>query len=194
MEGTAAGQVRAVRWQAWGAFMDWREFFPDPALAIQDPTSLESEPLQDAGRVAVRPGGLGRGDVVVNGRWMGGAAVEIPLPWRFQAAALLHARDGFPIPYFQVASTGDPTSGAKNVLVSPHLDTYRLPAVVMLDARLAREIAVGGRRARLLLDVFNLGNRASALQVARDVELPAFARAREIARPRLVRLGVELLF
>jgi hypothetical protein len=108
--------------------------------------------------------------------------------------AHLHARDGFLVPYFQVASTGDPTAGAKNVLISPHLDTYRLPALVMLDLRLARETRIGRGRATLAADVFNLLNRSTALQVARDVELPAFGRPREIVRPRLVRLGLEYRF
>ena len=31
---------------------------------------------------------------------------------------IAHAREGFPIPYFQVADTGDPTGGAKAVLVA----------------------------------------------------------------------------
>ena len=34
-----------VEWQAWGSAMDWRELFTDRALAIQDPTSTDSEPL-----------------------------------------------------------------------------------------------------------------------------------------------------
>jgi hypothetical protein len=194
VELTAGGEAGPLRWRAWGAFMDWREFFTDTTRSLQDPTSLETEPLQDAGMMAARPGGLGRGDVVVNGRWMGGATTEVRLPWSLRAAAHLHARDGFPIPYFQVASTGDPTAGAKNVLISPHLDTHRLPALVLLDVRVARELALGPGRATLLVDIFNLTNRSTTLQVARDVELPAFGRPREIVRPRLVRVGLEYRF
>jgi hypothetical protein len=120
--------------------------------------------------------------------------VDARLPWRLRAAAHLHAREGFPIPYFEVASTGDPTSPAKNVLISEHLDRYRLPAVVMLDLRLSREVPLGRGAARVLLDVFNVLDRATTLQTARDVELPAFGRPREIVRPRLVRLGLEWRF
>jgi hypothetical protein len=194
IELTAGGRAGPAGWSVWGAFMDWREFFTDTERSLQDPTPLDTEPLQDAGRMAVRPGGLGRGDVFVNARWMAGGTVDARLPWRLRAAAHLHAREGFPIPYFEVASTGDPTSPAKNVLISEHLDRYRLPAVVMLDLRLSREVPLGRGAARVLLDVFNVLDRATTLQTARDVELPAFGRPREIVRPRLVRLGLEWRF
>ena len=194
IELTAAGRTGPAGWSVWGAFMDWREFFTDTTRSLQDPTPLDTEPLQDAGVVAVRPGGLGRGDVFVNARWMAGGSVEVALPWRLGATAHLHARDGFPIPYFEVASTGDPTSPAKNVLVSERLDRYRLPALVMLDLRLAREVPLSRGAARVLLDVFNALDRPTTLQTARDVELPAFGRPREIVRPRLVRIGLEYRF
>lgn len=194
LELTAGGRAGRVTWSAWGAYMDWREFFTDPERSIQDPTPLDTEPLQDAGMLSARPGGLGRGDVFVNARWMAGGTLEAALPWRLRAVAHLYARDGFPIPYFQTASTGDPTAGAKNVLISPHFDTYRLPPPVLLDVRLAREIPLGRQRVTVIADVFNALNAATALQVARDIELPTFDRPREIVRPRLVRLGLEYRF
>jgi hypothetical protein len=44
------------------------------------------------------------------------------------------------------------------------------------------------------VEAFNLLDAATTLQVARDVELPAFSRAREIVRPRLLRLAVDYRF
>jgi hypothetical protein len=64
----------------------------------------------------------------------------------------------------------------------------------MLDLRLSRAVPLGRGEARVAIDVFNALNRSTTLQVARDVELPAFSRPREIARPRLVRLGLEYGF
>lgn len=189
-----SGAFGGVRFEAWGSFMSWRERFTDRALAVQDPTPTETEPLVDAGMVAVRAGGLGRGDVFVNARASAGATVQVSLPKGFRAAAVVHARDGFPIPYFQVASTGDPTAGSKNVLVAPTLDRHRLPTLVLVDARLERGIGWRGHRFTLGLDAFNLLNAATTLQVARDVELPVFSRPREIVRPRLLRLGMDYRF
>jgi hypothetical protein len=195
VEATFAGRAGArIRWSAWGAYADWREYFEDVALAVQDPTSLEGEPLLDAGRVVVRAAGLGRGDLFVHARWNAGATLQAQLPLRLALAAVLNARDGFPIPYFQAASTGDSTGGTKNVLVAPHVDAYRLPAVILLDARLARGFGVGGGTLTATADVFNLLNEGTALQVSRDVELPVFGRARELMRPRILRLGLAYSF
>jgi hypothetical protein len=195
----SAEVVVAARWsrahaEAWAAFTDWRELFPDRSRAVQDPTSLESDPLRDGGAVAARPGGLGRGDVVANARFTAGALLRASLPWRLEASAIAHAREGFPIPYFQVADTGDPTGGSKAVLVSPRLDAFRLPALFLLDARLARDVAIRRATVTAFVDVFNLLNTAATLQVARDVDLPALDRPREIVRPRLVRVGLAMRF
>lgn len=195
VEATFAGRAGPrVRWSAWGAYADWREYFEELALSVQDPTSLENEPLQDAGRAAVRASGLGRGDLFVHARWSAGATLEAQLPLRLVAAGVLNARDGFPIPYFQVGASGDPTAGSKNVLVSPDVDSYRLPAVVLLDARLSRGFPVGHGTLTAAADVFNVLNEGTALQVSRDVELPVFGRPRELLRPRILRLGLAYSF
>jgi hypothetical protein len=191
----ASGRIAGrVDWRAWGAFMDGWERFLDRDLAVQDPTPLEAAPLQDFGRIVVRPGGLGRDDLFVNARWMAGGSVLARLPWSLEASVVVNARDGFPIPYFQVGNTGDPTSAAKNVLVSPAIDTYRLPSLVLADARLARGFPLGPGRLTVALDAFNVANAATKLQVARDVELAAFDRTREIVRPRILRLGFSWRF
>jgi hypothetical protein len=190
-EGRAFGRVR---WRAFASVIDWREYFVDSSLAIQDPTPLESEPLQDGGYVAVRPGGLGRDDVFVSARWTAGASLAATLPARLEVAANLHAREGFPIPYFVVGNSGDPTAGAKNLLIARTLDAFRLPALVLLDARLARGFALGRATLTTSVDAFNLLNRSTTLQVARDFELPAFDRPRELLRPRILRVGLELGF
>jgi hypothetical protein len=190
-DGRALGRLR---WRAFASFTDWREYFTDRDHAIQDPTPTDAAPLQDAGFVTARPGGLGRDDVFVNARWAAGASLSATLPARFEVAANLHARDGFPIPYFMVGNTGDPTGGAKNVLIAPHVDSFRLPALVLLDTRVARAFVLGRVTLTAAADAFNLLNRSTTLQVARDFELPAFDRPRELLRPRIVRLGVDVRF
>ena len=195
VEATLSGRAgHGIRWSAWGAYADWREFFEDQELSVQDPTPLETEPLQESGRVVVRATGLGRGDLFVHARWNAGATFEARLPFKVDTAFVLNARDGFPIPYFQVGNTGDPAGSAKNVLVSPNVDTYRLPAVVLLDARLARGFPLGGGTLTATADAFNLLNRGTVLQVSRDVELPVFDRPRELMRPRILRLGLAYSF
>lgn len=183
-----------VAWKAWGAWMDWREYFEDRALAVQDPTPLEDAPLADGGRVIVRAGGFGRGDLFVHARWNAGATLDAALPRGFRGALVVNARDGFPVPYFQVGNSGDVTGAAKNLLVAPAVDAFRMPAVVLVDARLARAFPVGSGTLTASVDAFNLLDRGTELQVSRDVELPVFARPRELMRPRIVRLGVAYAF
>ena len=185
---------RRVDWRAWGSYMDWRERFTDLEVAVQDPTSTESEPQRGNGIVAVRAAGLGRGDLFVNARYMAGAILRARLPVGLEAAAHLHARDGFPIPYIQVGNSGDPTGAAKNVLIAPRLDSYRLPALWLLDVRLSRAFRIGRGSLTADVDVFNVLNSAAALQVARDIELAAFDRTREIVRPRIARIGLRYRF
>ena len=195
VEAAASGRWRGIGVQSWISLTDWREWFDDRERAVQDPTPIESDPLVDGGVVAVRPGGLGRGDVAVNARWTAGAIVSARLPWALDVGAVVHARDGFPIPYFVVADTGDPTGGAKAVLVSRRVDSFRLPALALVDVRLARSFPATARtRVTASVDVFNATNASTTLQAARDVDLAALDRPREIVRPRLVRAGLSLRF
>lgn len=191
---SASAAARRLRWSVWATLSDWRERFTDRTLAVQDPTSTDGEPLLDAGRVAVRGSGIGRGDVFVSARFAGGASARGTLPLRLQGALLLHARDGFPIPYYELANTGDPTAGTKAVLASPCLDRFRLPTLVMLDGRLARAFQSRGVTVTPVVEVFNLLNASTALQVGRDVELSSLGRPREILRPRILRAGIDLAF
>lgn len=184
----------AARFEAWGAWHDWRERFLDFERAVQDPTPTDQQPLRDNGAVAVVPGGLGRDDLFVNARWSAGALAFGRAPGRLDWSLRLYARQGFPIPYFEVASTGDPTAGDKSVLVAPRLDSYRLPTLALVDVSLGRGFALGGGTLTATIDVFNLFNASTTLQVARDVELGVFNRPREIVRPRLARFGLAYRF
>jgi hypothetical protein len=195
LEATLSGRVGPrLEWSAWGALMDVRERFEDAERAIQDPTATDASPLRDGGRVAVRGRGLGGEDVFVQARWMAGGALAARLPAGLEAALLFHARDGFPIPYVHLGTSGDPTAGAKPVLVTPALDSYRLPALALLDARLSRTFRLGRGRLLASVDAFNLASASTTLQAARDVEAPAPGRPREVLRPRLLRLGLEWSF
>jgi hypothetical protein len=64
----------------------------------------------------------------------------------------------------------------------------------MIDVRLARDVAIGRASLTAFADAFNLLDTAATLQVARDVDLPALDRPREIVRPRLIRAGVAVRF
>ena len=80
------------------------------------------------------------------------------------------------------------------MLVAPHVDSFRLPTLALVDARLQRALRAGPGALTLAVDAFNLLNRATTLQVTRDVDLPSFARARDLVHPRIVRFDLEYRF
>ena len=156
---------------------------------MQDPTSIESDPLRDGGAVAARPGGLGRGDVVANARFTAGATVRASLPLALGGDRPSSTRaKASRSPTSRSRTPATRRAAAKAVLVAPRLDAFRLPALVLVDARLSREVRVARGTASPPSSMpSTLLNTAATLQVARDVELPALDRPREIVRPRLIR-------
>ena len=62
-----------------------------------------------------------------------------------------------------------------------------------LDTRLEKQIALGGRRASLVLEVFNLLNTNNEVEED-EVTGPAFRAATAVQPPRSVRLGFRLVF
>lgn len=173
---------------------DWSEGFPDRERAVQDPTSRDVEPQRDGGAAFARPGGREQADVFVNAGWTAGLEARAVLPGDVLATATLWLRDGFPVPYFQVAQTGDPTGSAKDVLVSGAFDAFRMPTLALVDLRLARSFRAGRGTLTPAVEIGNLLNRATTLQVRRDVALPRFGAPHELLRPRSVVLGAAFRF
>ena len=163
--------------------MDWRERFTDRVLAVQDPTPTEGEPLRGFGAVTVSAGRPRPRRPVRERALMAGRHAARRLPWASRRPANLHARDGFPDPVLpggEQAAT--PRAAAKNVLIAPRPTATGCLAVAPGRAPVAG-FRVGRGTLTADLDVFNVLNRAAALQVARDIELAAFDRTREIVRP-----------
>jgi hypothetical protein len=130
----------------------------------------------------------------VNARWSAGLSASAALPKALRLSVRTWVREGFPVPYVHPANSGDPTTGAKLVLVAPSLTSYRLPAVAIVDVGLRRPFAVGAGQLGVALDAFNVLDRATRLQGERDVELPGFDRPRELLRPRILRVGIDYRF
>ena len=131
-----------VAWTAWGAWMDWREYFEDRAVAVQDPTPLEDAPLADGGpRDRARPAASAAATCSCT------RAGTRARPWRRRSAAGLPRRRRperarrLPDPVLpgrRTAATS--TRRSQERAGRARVDAYRLPAVVLLDARLARGV------------------------------------------------------
>jgi hypothetical protein len=117
------------------------------------------------------------------------------LPYDIAFSASVQHFTGFPeiTSVLVSANTAALTRVSQRVTVEPRATT-RLPNVNMLDLSVRRAFTLGGRYSvEPVLDVFNLTN-GSAIR-ARTTQLgPAYGRATDIQRGRLVKAGLNLKF
>jgi hypothetical protein len=192
----------ADRWMARVGFStnSHREYFDDPALAVQDPTSSTTWPNIDGGEYVTPTYGSGKSEIyLLLPRYQFTAGGLYQLPRGIGIAGTVVARQGFGQPFFAAAETSDPLLPEKRVLlVDP--DDHRLPAVVTLDLRAEKTFthrALGRSQLSVMLDVFNVTNAATTLGRQYDATATGatgFNSTLEIMNPRLLRLGVKFQF
>jgi carboxypeptidase family protein len=204
----AATKRLSKRWNGRVALStnNWREYFDDPSTAILDPTPApapsSARPFagpQVTGDPVVRlAAGSGRTDVymVAPGyQFVGNAAYMAR--WGIDVAASVVTRQGYAEPFFQSdVATGDPL-GHKTVLIAPHADGFRLPAVTTFDLRGGKTFTFGIAKIAADFDVFNLFNSGTILARQYDVRLTGptgFGQTLEVMNPRIARVGVRFTF
>jgi hypothetical protein len=189
----------ADRWMARVGFAtsSHREYFDDPSLAVQDPTSTTIFPNVDGGAVVTPSFGSGKSEVyLLMPRYQVNASALYQLPWGVNIAGNLVAREGFGQPYFETVESTDPSATEKRVLLADPEET-RLPGVVSLDLRVGKTVALRGTELAFDLDLFNALNRSTVLGRQYDVTATGstgFNQPLEIMNPRLLRLGVRFRF
>jgi hypothetical protein len=189
----------ADRWMARVGFTTstHREYFDDPALALQDPTSTTIFPNIDGGVVVTPSSASGKSEIyMLMPRYQFNASALYQAAWGINLAGNLVARDGFGQPFFATTESSDPSFTEKRVLlVDP--DESRLPGVVSLDVRAGKSFTISGHELAIDLDLFNVLNRSTVLGRQYDTTATGstgFNQALEIMNPRLVRLGVRFRF
>jgi hypothetical protein len=178
-------------------FVTWqqhREYFDDPARAIQDPTPrLDAASGFVDGGIAVNVASAPPSDFVIHGTWLYSVAGLYELPWQMSVAGTMYGRQGNPIA--EVLTVERPGGlGPTRVFLDRNLDVSRFPGVQLLDARVQKQFALGQVRATVNVDVFNVLNTGSTLRQFTDAVTTTFGRPLEIVAPRLVRLGLQLQF
>jgi len=189
----------ANRWMARLGFStnSHREYFDDPSVAMQDPTSTTIFPNIDGGQVLTPTSGSGKSEIyLLLPRYQFTATGLYQLPWNVNVAGNLVARQGYGMPFFETVESNDASAPEKRVLlVDP--DDSRLPGVMSLDVRVGKSFAIRGTELSLDLDLFNVMNRSTVLGRQYDVTATGstgFNQVLEIMNPRLVRLGVRFQF
>ena len=205
--GLEASAVKRLsnRWMARFGFAtnDWREYFDDPAVSIEDPTRAPAAtpfgqpqptagPLQSGGLV-VQPGKSGI--YLLPPKYQLSANGSYQAAWGLNFGANLVSRQGFGAPYYDRISTHDPLIAKKNVLLVNNIDDFRLPAVTSFDARAEKVFVFGRANVALDLDVFNLFNAGTVLRRQYDAGTgAAFNSVLEIMNPRIARVGARVTF
>jgi hypothetical protein len=189
----------ADRWMARVGFATsrHREYFDDPAVALQDPTSTTIFPNIHGGVVVTPTSASGKSEIyMLSPRYQITASGLYQLPYGINLAGNLVARDGFGQPYYATVESSDASAPEKRVLlVDP--DESRLPGVVSLDVRVGKSFVVREYELALDLDLFNVLNKATVLGRQYDVTATGstgFNQPLEIMNPRLVRVGVRFRF
>lgn len=150
-----------------------------------NPTPTDTEPLVDGGPYAPQSG-----QMFLNARWQLDALGQVRLPRLVDLATSLHARQGYPFMPFVPASLG---ADAVSVLLLP-VDTYRYPALRLLDVRLSRRFVAGPASMTLGLDVLNLANANTALVRVRNAAAANYRQLTGYLSPRIARLSLRIGF
>lgn len=186
-----ASKTLTVRWSAQGS-LSWqrtRRFYRGTE-GVSDPTNVFSGEdvitLSDVGGRAELWIGTPRWHLVVGGLCQ--------LPRGFDVSANLSARAGYPLVYFVREPAVDPGEPRKDVRVEGARRRH-LPAVWQLDAGVSKSFLLGPRASVVLrLDVFNVLNRNTPLQVEGRLNANVTNEVKDLMQSRTARAGVRISF
>ena len=207
-------EVQAVkrmsdRWMARLAFSsnDHREYFTDPARAIEDPTpnpgnngntNFTGYAKKNGALVVTEGTGSGKSDVyLVQPKYQLVANGAYQAPHGINLALNMVTRQGYGMPFYALVDTSDPATPQKEVLVADDVGDFRLPAVTSLDFRVGKEFAFNRARLNVDFDIFNLTNQGTELRRQYDVTTTGATGANqvlEIMNPRILRVGLRVNF
>jgi hypothetical protein len=191
------------RWLLRGHFTvtDWTWNIPESER--EDPTLFAPGGNRDGDPVVLNVGnGSGaKGNVYINSEWSydlsGLYQIAPDRPWGFNVAANINGRQGYPIPYSRNRNLGD-GFGTRLNQATAEPDTFRLDDIMIINARVEKELTFSDFGLTLSLDGFNLFNESYVLQRQGNLGLALTSPGRdavlEITSPRIFRIGARFNF
>jgi hypothetical protein len=181
------------KWMMRGSvsYTDWTESCG--AAANPDPTPFLGN--CPGGQFTQRSAGSGSfGNVFINSKWQTNITGLYQLPWDFNIGASLTARQGYPRPFRETASSEVDLNTDKEVVIQP-IGTTRFPNVYELDLRAAKDFRFMNRVGLTLsADLFNVPNKRTVLQRNTLLDAGTVDRITELQSPRVWRFGAKLSF
>ncbi|MGZ8796832.1 MAG: hypothetical protein ACXW2F_05750, partial [Thermoanaerobaculia bacterium] len=169
---------------------------------IEDPTHLLQPPnlipnnwfgcTSCDGSIAVDKSYGTHTNTYINARWQYSLTGVAQLPWALSLGANLTGREGYPIPYYY-------RIGARRILIED-LGKTRVPNMMELDLRLAKDVSFGPIKMGIAAEGFNITNNRTVLQrnnrIYRSLNTPNATadNVEEIMSPRIFRLSAKLSF
>lgn len=183
---------------------------------ITDPTPNATRSNVDGADVAIASGGSGdKGDVFAGtASWTASINGLYQLPWDMAISGVLTAREGYQVPQFNSASgfvngAGRPANTSYSI---GDLDTLRYDDLVNLNLKLSKVFKMGSTKVDLAVEVFNVFNEDTVLQLDRNygihrnngaavqdfsdagTERATFRRVDEYLSPRIARFSATINF
>jgi hypothetical protein len=114
-------------------------------------------------------------------------------PYGLRVSSVLKSQKGEPYGRQLRSPSGALSQGTITIDVQP-VGTYFYPTVTLWDARVERAFPFGSRRLSLMVDVFNLLNKATVLNVNTLTGVNFNREIVGILNPRIAKLGLRLSF
>ncbi len=155
-----------------------------------DPTNLQ---IFNGQQYAQEAGGSGIDNVFVNSKHMFKVAGVFVAPWDIHLGATYQARQGYLFPQRVLSPNRPGGSGAVNLIFDPFGES-RYDTFQMVDARVAKRFNFGRRSIEGSLDIFNVGNVNTVLTRNLNQAASTANQVTGIVSPRVLRLGVRVMF
>lgn len=189
----------ANRWLLRGhvTWSDWEWSVPDSER--EDPTLTLPGGNQDGDPVVLGSGtGSGnKGGIYINSNWSfdisGMYQIAPDRPWGFNLAANVNGREGYPIPYSANSNISDGI-GTRGLQATAAPDSFRHDDVIIVNARIEKELAFSDWGITFSLDGFNMLNESYVLQRQVNLRSSAGNWITETVSPRIFRIGARVNF
>ena len=159
--------------------------------ATFDPTNL---PIFNGQQYAVEAGGSGIDNVFVNAKHMFKVAGVYIAPWDINLGATYSIRDGYLFPQRVLSPEPLGRARARSTWCFEPFGESRYDTFQMMDARVAKRFAFGRRSIEGSLDIFNVFNVNTVLTRNLNQAASTANQVTGIVAPRVLRLGVRVLF
>jgi hypothetical protein len=155
-----------------------------------DPTNLG---IYSGQQYAVEAGGSGIDNVFVNGKHLFKLSGVYVAPWDINLGAFFNARQGYLFPQRILSPNRAGGTGTVNLILEP-FGTSRYGTLKTLDFRVGKRVAFGRRSVEASVDVFNVGNVNTVLTRNLNQAAATANQVTGIVAPRVLRVGVRVVF